>query len=178
MGPNFMAGSLSPGIPEIRKPRPRGLAGALVAVLVIVFCVMVAHTTDPARSATGLHPKDDRWRHIGSLSFAEGEQMVHKLRRQRDGERDPERRALLATQLSDALVRRGKHRLALSELEEALRQHPNQPALRVREALLYFALGQRERAADTLAAARRLGGDAEVVERAAAIIEGRLPAEP
>lgn len=143
-----------------------------MALMVVVFCVAVAQTADPARSSAVLHPTDGRWRHIGSLSFAQGEELAQKLRRQRDGESNPERRAVLSAQLSDALVQRGQHQPALSELEEALRQFPNQPGLRVREAMLSFGLGQHARAAEALAAARRLGASGEMVERAATLIEG------
>jgi hypothetical protein len=169
-----MAGTLPSRSSEIRG---RGLGGDLIvpvatASLLVVFSLAVVRTSDPARATGVLHPKDERLRHIGSLSFAEGSKLVVELRQRRDAESNPERRAMLSTQLSDALVERGQHGPALTELDQALRRFPEQPALQVRAAMLYFALGQRERAADALATARRLGGEAELVGRAAALIEG------
>lgn len=180
MKPHFMANLLPSGSADVRG---RGLRGDLIvslatALLLAVFSLAVLRTSDPARAMGVLQPKDERLRHIGSLSFAEGSELVADLRQRRDAEPNPEQRAMLSTQLSDALVARGQHAPALMELNQALQGFPEQPALHVRAAMLYFALGQREAAAKALATARRLGGDARLVERAAALIEGGSPKAP
>ncbi len=147
-----------------------------IAVLTAVFVVGVVRTTDPAMARGRLHPTDARLGHVGGLSFADSEALVQGLRARRAAETNPDRRAVYSAQLSDVLVQRLQHKQALAELDEALRLFPDRPELLARAALLYFALEQPARAQEALQAARSRAPDLPLVQRAAAIIEGKTPA--
>ncbi|HJX54302.1 MAG TPA: tetratricopeptide repeat protein [Polyangia bacterium] len=147
-----------------------------IAVLTMVFVVGVVRTTDPAQAKGTLHPTDARLGHVGGLSFAESEALVQRLRARRSAETNPDRRAVYSAQLSDLLVQRLQHKQALAELDEALRLFPDRPELLARAALLHFALEQPARAQAALQAARSRAPDLPLVQRAAAIIEGKAPA--
>jgi Flp pilus assembly protein TadD len=150
----------------------------LIAALTAIFVVGVARTTDPALEDGVLHPSDTRQGHVGALSFAESEDLLTSLRRQRAAESNPDRRAVTSAQLADVLARKHQHAQALVELGEALRLFPERPELLARAALIHFALGDRARAQAALQAARARAPDLPVVRSAAATIEGQAAPAP